>query len=123
MKIKKILFGEKVPDRDDPNYKKLREESEAAGRKVTQMTGMGKFVAKVQRFAENHQKVFLGIIFAYCFFATLIAIQRVNYLWNHRPQQSSAVERQERELGFKQLAQPEEPEGEGDEKGDENVQL
>ena len=113
MKIKKILFGEKVPDRDDPNYKKLREESEAAGRKVTQMTGMGKFVAKVQRFAENHQKVFLGIIFAYCFFATLIAIQRVNYLWNHRPQQSSAVERQERELGFKHLAQPEDAEVDG----------
>ena len=54
MNIKKILFGEKTPDENDPNYKKLREESEAAGRKVTQMTGMGKFVAKVQRFAENH---------------------------------------------------------------------
>ena len=113
MNLKKILFGEKVPDRDDPNYKKLREESEAAGRKVTQMTGMGKFVAKVQRIAENHQKVFLAIIFAYCFFASLIAIQRVNYLWHNRPQQSSAVERQERELGFKHLAVPEEPEGEG----------
>lgn len=113
MKIKKILFGEKTPDENDPNYKKLREESEAAGRKVTQMTGMGKFVAKVQRFAENHQKVFLGIIFAYCFFASLIAIQRVNYLWNHRPQQSSAVERQERELGFKHLQESEVSEGEG----------
>ncbi len=113
MKIKKILFGEKVPDRDDPNYKKLREESEAAGRKVTQMTGMGKFVAKVQRFAENHQKVFFAIIFAYVFFASIIAIQRVNNLWHNRPQQSSAVERQERELGFKHLAQPEDAEVDG----------
>ena len=115
MNIKKILFGEKTPDEDAPKFQKLREESEAAGRKVAQMTGMGKFVAKVQRFAENHQKVFLAIIFAYCFFASLIAIQRVNYLWRNRPQQSSAVERQERELGFKHLAQPEEPEGEDDE--------
>jgi hypothetical protein len=113
MKIKKILFGEKTPDENDPKFQKLREESEAAGRKVTQMTGMGKFVAKVQRFAENHQKVFFGIILAYVFFASIIAIQRVNYLWYNRPQQSSAVERQERELGFKHLAVPEEPEGEG----------
>lgn len=112
MNLKKILFGSN-PDKDDPKFEKIRNESEAAGRKVTQMTGMGKFVAKVQRFAENHQKVFLGIIFTYCFFASLIAIQRVNYLWNHRPQQSSAVERQERELGFKHLAQPEDAEVEG----------
>ena len=114
MKIKRILFGEKTPDEDDPNFKKLHKESEAAGRKVAQMTGMGKFVAKVQRFAENHQKVFLGLIFAYCFFASLIAIQRVN-----RPQQSSAVESQERALGFEHLAQPEEPDGEGE----DNVQF
>lgn len=113
MNIKKILFGEKTPDENDPKFQKLREESEAAGRKVTQMTGMGKFVAKVQRFAENHQKVFLSIIFAYCFFASIIAIQRVNYLWHNRPQQSSAVERQERELGFKHLAVPEDAEVEG----------
>ncbi len=114
MNIKKILFGSS-PDENDPNYKKLREESEATGRKVAAMTGMGKFVAKVQRFAENHQKLFLAIIFAYCFFASVIAIQRVHYLWNHRPQQSSAVERQERELGFKHLVQPAEPGGEVEE--------
>lgn len=115
MKIKRILFGEKTPDEDDPNFKKLREESEAVGRKVTQMTGMGKFVTKVQRFAENHKKVFFAIIFAYVFFASIIAIQRVNYLWYNRPQQSSAVERQERELGFKHLVRPAEPGGEVEE--------
>lgn len=112
MNFKKILFGSS-PDENDPKFQKLREESEAAGRKVTQMTGMGKFVAKVQRFAENHQKLFLGIIFAYCVFASIIAIQRVNNLWHNRPQQSSAVERQERELGFKHLQESEVSEGEG----------
>lgn len=112
MNFKKILFGSS-PDENDPKFQKLREESEAAGRKVTQMTGMGKFVAKVQRFAENHQKLFLGIIFAYCVFASIIAIQRVNYLWHNRPQQSSAVVRQERELGFQHLAQPEDAEVDG----------
>lgn len=113
MNIKKILFGEKTPDENNPKFQKLREESEAAGRKVTQITGMGKFFAKVQRFAENHKKVFFTILYAYVFFATIIAVERLNYLWHHRPQQSSAIERQERELGFKHLAVPEEPEGEG----------
>lgn len=115
MKIKKILFGEKTPDENDPKFQKLREESEAAGRKVTQMTGMGKFVAKVQRFAENHQKVFFSILLAYIFFASVIAIQRVNSLWANRPQRSNAVERQERELGFKhfQESEVEVSEGEG----------
>jgi hypothetical protein len=112
MNLKKILFGSN-PDKDDPKFEKIRNESEAAGRKVTQMTGMGKFVAKVQRFAENHQKVFFSILLAYIFFASVIAIQRVNSLWANRPQRSNAVERQERELGFKDLAQPEEPGGEG----------
>ena len=66
MKIMRILFGEKTPDEDNPKYKKLREESEATGRKAAEITGMGKFVAKVQRFAENNQKVFL---FYHYFFA------------------------------------------------------
>lgn len=124
MNIKKILFGS-TPDENDPKYQKLHKESEAAGRKVAQMTGMGKFVAKMQRFAETHQKVFFGIIFIYVFFASIIAIQRVNYLWNHRPQQSSAVERQEQELGFKHLSThtPEVQEGEGEEVADDNVQF
>lgn len=112
MNFKKILFGS-TQDDNDPKYKKLREESEIAGRKAAEITGLGKLVAKVQRFAENHQKLFLGIIFAYCVFASIIAIQRVNYLWHNRPQQSSAVERQERELGFKHLAQPEDAEVDG----------
>ncbi len=120
MKIKKILFCEKTPDENDPKFQKLREESEAAGRKVTQMTGMGKFVAKVQRFAENHQKVFFAIIFAYVFFASIIAIQRVNNLWHNRPQQSSAVELQERELGFKHLQESEVEVSEGE--GNDNFQ-
>lgn len=111
MNIKKILFGSSL-DENDPKYQKLHKESEAAGRKVTQMTGMGKFVAKVQRFAENHKKVFFTILYAYVFFATIIAVERLNYLWHHRPQQSSAIERQERELGF-HLAQPEDAEVDG----------
>ncbi len=105
MKIKKILFGS-TPDKDDPKFQKLREESKEAGRKVTEITGLGKFVGKVQQFAENHQKVFFTLIFIYVIFASIIAVQRVNFLWKNRPAQSSAVERQEQELHLKRHHEP-----------------
>ena len=36
MNIKKVILGEKVPDKDDPNYKKRHEEGVEAGKKVCQ---------------------------------------------------------------------------------------
>ena len=113
MNLKKILFGEKVPDRDDPNYKKLREESEIAGRKAAEITGLGKILAKVQHFAENYPKVFWGIIIVYVLWCLSLSLYRLNYALTHRPRQSTAVERVEKELGFKHLAQPEDAEVEG----------
>ena len=105
MNIKKILFGTNA-DKNDPKFQKIHEDSKKAGRKVTEITGLGKFVGKVQRFAESHQKVFFTLIFIYIFFASIIAIQRVNYLWHNRPVNSSAVERQERELQMKRHYAP-----------------
>ena len=115
MKIMRILFGEKTPDEDNPKYKKLREESEATGRKAAEITGLGKLVAKVQHFAENYPKVFWGIIIVYVLWCLSLSLYRLNYALTHRPQQSSAVERQERELGFKhwQESEVEVSEGEG----------
>ena len=114
MNFKKILFGS-APDENDPKYRKLRDESEATGRKAAEITGLGKLVAKVQRFAKNHQKVFWTIIIVYVLWCLSLSLYRLNYALTHRPQQSSAIERQERELGFKHLAVPEEPGEEEDE--------
>lgn len=116
MNIKKILFGEKVPDKDDPKYRDIHDESEAAGRKVAEKTGMGKIVAKVQGFADNHRKSFFTIIIAYAIIMAGIFGQRIYALWHNQPQQSTAVERQERALGFKHLAQPGELDGVDDDK-------
>lgn len=101
MNIKKILFGEKVPDRDDPNYKKLREESEATGRKVATMLHLDKVVLAVQRFATNHSRLFLVIIFIYVLWCLSLSLYRLNYAVTHRPASSSAVKLQEQELNLK----------------------
>lgn len=49
MSWKKMIFGEKMPDKDDPKYKERYEREVAAG--------------GVQRFACKHPKWFLAIVF------------------------------------------------------------
>lgn len=115
MSIKRILFGEKTPDRDDPEYQKLREESEAAGRKFAELLHLGAVVAAVQRFADRHSKIFLCIIFAFVLFCLTVHLYRLNHALNHRPTRSSAVERQEQELHFKRHHAPA-----GSRKGNDN---
>ena len=110
MNIKRILFGEKTPDRDDPEYQKLREESEAAGRKFAELLHLGAVVAAVQRFADRHSK-----IFAFVLFCLTVHLYRLNHALNHRPTRSSAVERQEQELHFKRHHAPA-----GSRKGNDN---
>ena len=106
MNIRRILFGERTPDRDDPNYRKLREESEAAGRRFAELLHLGAVVAAVQRFADRHSKIFLCIIFAFVLFCLTVHLYRLNHALTHRPARSSAVERQEQELHFKRHHAP-----------------
>ena len=113
MKIKRILFGEKTPDRDDPKYHKLREESEAAGIKTSKFLRLDKATAAVQNFAERHRTLFFGFLLAMCVLIASAHVNRIRIAMKYRNSQSTAVERQERELGFKHLQESEVSEGEG----------
>ena len=113
MKIKRILFGEKTPDRDDPKYQKLREKSEAAGLKTSKFLRLDKATAAVQRFAEGHRTLFFGFLLAFCVLIASAHINRIRIAMKYRNSHSTAVERQERELGFKHLQESEVSEGEG----------
>ena len=64
MGFKKILFGEKVPDKDDPKYKERYEKDVAAGQNFAKALHLDKGAACVQRFASKHTKLFLAIIFS-----------------------------------------------------------
>lgn len=48
MNIKKVILGEKVPDKDDPNYKKRHEEGVEAGKSFARTMRLDKAAAKVQ---------------------------------------------------------------------------
>lgn len=48
MNIKKVILGEKVPDKDDPTYKKRHEEGVEAGKSFARTMRLDKAAAKVQ---------------------------------------------------------------------------
>ena len=53
MEIKKIIFGEKMPDKDDPEYKEKHEKCVNAGKSFARTLRLDKAAAKVQRFAST----------------------------------------------------------------------
>ena len=48
---KKLIFGEKMPDKDDPKYRKQYEKEVDAGRRTARLLGIDKAAASAQRFA------------------------------------------------------------------------
>ena len=60
---KKLIFGEKMPDKDDPKYEKRYKKEVEAGRKAARFLRIDKMAGCTQRFACKHPKWFLGIVF------------------------------------------------------------
>ena len=63
-KWKNIILGEKMPDKDDPKYRDKYEKDVEAGKKFARVTRIDRLAGHVQRFAEKHRGVFLGIVMA-----------------------------------------------------------
>ena len=63
-KWKNIILGEKMPDKDDPKYREKYEKDVEAGRRFARVTRIDRLAGHVQRFAERHRGVFLGIVIA-----------------------------------------------------------
>ena len=91
---KKMLIGEKMPDKDDPQYRQRYEDEVNAGRKFAQMTKIDKVAGKIQHFAINHQKVFLIIVF-FIALSFSLNIYRMGRVWSSQQSGMSATERQE----------------------------
>lgn len=100
MNIKKVILGEKVPDKDDPNYKKRHEEGVEAGKSFARTMRLDKAAAKVQHFASTYPKLFLCLIFGFVLFSVGLNLYRMSTAVSYRSKPSSAVVRQEKELRF-----------------------
>lgn len=95
MNIKRMIFGEKMPDKDDPKYKERYEREVKAGRKFAKTLHIDKFAAGIQRFADRHRTAFLVIVFGFVVGSFAWNIYRLAVVYNHKPNQRTATEMQD----------------------------
>ena len=62
--LRKMILGEKMPSKDDPKYKETYERDLEAGRQFAKRTRIDRLVGHVQKFADRHSGLFLGIVLA-----------------------------------------------------------
>lgn len=92
--FKRMLLGEKMPDKNDPQYKERYEREVSAGRKFARVTRIDKVAAKVQGFANLHRTLFLVIVFGFIAASLAWNIYRMTVVF-HRPVQRTATEMQD----------------------------
>lgn len=98
---KKLIFGEKMPDKDDPKYKTQRESGVKAGREAAKVLGVDKAAAKVQRVALKYPKVFLAVVFGFVVICLGYNVYRMVYVYHRPGKPQTAVERQDALLKLK----------------------
>lgn len=89
-----MLFGEKMPDKNDPKYKERYERDVDAGRRFAKATRIDKAVAKVQGFANAHRTLFLVIVFGFAICGLTWNIYRLTVVYRHHPTRRTATEMQ-----------------------------
>ena len=93
--FRRMLFGEKMPDKNDPQYKERYERDVEAGRKFAKATRIDKAAAKVQGFANMHRNLFLFIVFAFVLGGLVWNIYRISVVYHHQPVERTATEMQD----------------------------
>ncbi|WP_294618927.1 hypothetical protein [uncultured Bacteroides sp.] len=93
--FRRMLFGEKMPDKDDPQYKDRYEREVATGRKFAQVTRIDKVAAKVQGFADTHRTLFLVIVFSFVIGVFAWNAYRLVAVFRHSPAGRTATEMQD----------------------------
>lgn len=93
--FRRMLFGEKMPDKNDPQYKERYERDVTAGRKFAKATRIDKVAAKVQGFANVHKTLFLVIVFSFVIGCFAWNVYRLMVVYRHNPVQRTATEMQD----------------------------
>ena len=83
--FRRMLLGEKMPDKNDPKYKERYERDVEAGRRFAKATRIDKAAAKVQGFADMHRRLFLAIVFGFIVSALAWNIYRLTVVYRHQP--------------------------------------
>ncbi|WP_026367334.1 hypothetical protein [Bacteroides sp. 14(A)] len=93
--FRRMLFGEKMPDKNDPQYKERYERDVEAGRKFAKATRIDKMAAKVQGFANAHRTMFLVLVFTFVIGVFAWNVYRLVAVYRHSPTHRTATEMQD----------------------------
>ena len=93
--FRRMLFGEKMPDRNDPKYKERYERNVNAGRRFAKAARIDRAAAKVQGFANMHRTLFLITVFGFVIGGLAWNIYRLTVVYRYRTAQRTAMEIQD----------------------------
>ena len=93
--FRRMLVGEKIPDKNDPQYKELYERDVNAGRKFAKATRIDKMAAKIQEFANRNKILFLVMVFGFVIGTFAFNIYRLAKAYHHGQETRSATEVQD----------------------------
>lgn len=112
MSWKKMITGEKMPDKDDPRYRARYEREVEAGRRFARAVKIDRLAAKVQEAATRHRTLFLTLVFGLVALSLTLNIVQVVRISREKQQEPrvTAVEHQEHLLKKKQPITPRENE-------------
>ncbi|MBQ3736487.1 MAG: hypothetical protein II855_06090 [Candidatus Methanomethylophilaceae archaeon] len=97
-KLKKMIVGEEIPDRDDPKYRKRYEEDVEAGRRFARFLKLDVLAGHVELFAQKHRRLFLAIVFGIILFCFGLNVHRFSRAYRARQEHPGAVRSQEEVL-------------------------
>lgn len=103
---KKMIMGEKMPDKNDPKYKERYEKEVSAGRKVARFLRIDKAAAATQRFADRWPKLFLSTVFGIVIFCFVLNVYRLSQVATKANDYHTAVEKQESIYKERRQSQP-----------------
>lgn len=103
---KKLIMGEKMPDKNDLRYKERYEKEVSAGRKLARFLRIDKAAAATQRFADRWPKLFLGIVFGIVIFCFVLNVYRLSQVATKANDYQTAVEKQESIYKERRQSQP-----------------
>lgn len=106
MGCKKLIMGDKMPDKNDPKYKERYEKEVSAGRKVARLLRIDKAAAATQRFADRWPRLFLGLVFGIVIFCFMLNVYRLSQVATKANDYQTAVEKQESMYKERRQSQP-----------------
>lgn len=98
MNIKKVILGEKMPDKEDPKYKERYERDVEAGRKAARFLKLDKAAFHLQKWAQKHSGLFFFLVLLFVVATLFLNIYRIATATRAPRPTVTAVQKQEEKL-------------------------